>query len=370
MSRIGRHVVQVVPYFPPHVGGMENVVAAIAEALAGQGSDRVTVLTTDSGAAQLPKHERLGRMEIYRSHCWEYAHTPFAPGLVVRLLMLPRDAVLHVHIAQAIIPELAAVTAKLRRQPFVAHYHLDVDVSGRLGWLFLLYKRFLLGWTLRAATRVIVLTPSQARFIEDTHRVRPENIAILPNGVHPSFFQARRPVPMEGPFRLLFVGRLAAQKNVPLLISALQEVKTDTELVIAGDGDLRPELAALADGSAAKIRFVGTQRRSELLDWYAWADAFVMTSEREGMPLVLLEAMASGLPIIAADAPGISEFVRHDGLLVAPMPSAIAAAIDRLCGDPQLRRTLSTKSSTLASQYSWERLIQRLTMLYDEVFGC
>jgi glycosyltransferase involved in cell wall biosynthesis len=350
---------------------MENVVATIAHALAEQGTGHVTVLTTDAGAADRPARERRGRLEIIRSYSWEFAHTPLAPGMLLRLLMLPRRAILHVHVAQALIPELVAMTAKVRCRPFVAHYHLDVDASGSLGWLFLLYKRVLLGRTLRAAAKVIVLTSAQARFVERAHGVKSENVVVIPNGVGSRFFQARRPRSMAGPLKLLFVGRLAVQKNVPLLITALQHVVTDTELAIVGDGELRPTLEALAAASAAKVQFVGALAQQDLLEWYAWADAFVLTSEREGMPLVLLEAMAAGLPIIATDVPGIREFLGEDGMLVDAEPFAVARAIDRLRDDINLQRTLSQRSSVRASRYRWDNLMRQLTDLYDEVaLGC
>src|SRR5579859_2766965 len=120
-------VVQVTPYYPPHLGGVEVAVQIIATSLAA--TRPVEVLTSTSGANGHPNVERAGNLTVRRLRCAEVANTPIAPALVSRLLRLGRGTVVHVHIAQAFAPEVVWITSKLRRRPFIAHFHLDVDPS-------------------------------------------------------------------------------------------------------------------------------------------------------------------------------------------------------------------------------------------------
>ena len=106
------------------------------------------------------------------------------------MLRVPRRAVVHVHIAQALVPEIVWFSRWLRGGSFVAHFHLDVSPSGRFGRVFTWYKQRVLGHTLRAAAKVIALSEDQAAFIERTYRVDPGAIAVLPNGVGPEFTPA------------------------------------------------------------------------------------------------------------------------------------------------------------------------------------
>lgn len=359
-----RPVVQVVPYFPPHLGGMEVVAAAIAEGLAEHGP--VEVLTSSTGAGDAARVERRGGLLIRRLFTLEIEHVPVMVTLIVHLLRQPRRALVHVHIAQAYVPEMVRLAAWVRRRPYVAHFHLDCDPTGRFGWLFLLYKRWILGGSLRSAARVIVLSPAQSEFVRKSYGVAEERIVVMPNGVSDPFVQAARAAPDHGgAFRLLFVGRLSPQKNVQRLLRALPAISVPVELVVVGEGEQRTMLEALCRRlGLPRVSMVGFQTSAQLVDWYRWADAFVLPSDKEGMPLALLEAMASGLPVVATDVPGIADTVGEDGILVAPDPEALAAAVDLLAADPALWHDLSRRGSARAGQLSWAARVEELRALY------
>jgi glycosyltransferase involved in cell wall biosynthesis/peptidoglycan/xylan/chitin deacetylase (PgdA/CDA1 family) len=362
-----RPIVQVVPYFPPHIGGVENVAKTIAEGLAQGGL--VEVLTSTSHAGSAPAVERHGNLVIRRLASVDVEELPLMPTLLLHLLRLPRRAVVHVHVAQALVPDLVRLAAFLRRRPYVAHFHLDVEPSGRFGFLFVAYKRLMLGGALRSAARLIVLSPDQADFVERRYRVERDRIVVLPNGVGQDFFTGpRQPPSHEGPFRLLSVGRLSPQKNMTRLLRAMAAVTEPVELVIVGDGDERPQLEQLsAELGLVNVRMIGTRFGADLHEWYHWADAFVLASDKEGMPLVLLEAMAGALPIVATDVPGIADTVRDDGLLARPDPQSLAKAIDRLASDPALWAELSRRGQARAEEYAWDTLVDSLRVIYDQV---
>lgn len=145
------------------------------------------------------------------------------------------------------------------------------------------------------------------------------------------------------PPHILAVGRLAAPKDPVTLVRALAEVDAPFTATIVGDGPDRPAVEAeiRAAGLARAIELAGERR--DVPQLLAGADVFVLSTRSEGAPLSILEAMAAGLPVVAAAVGGVPELVEHGdtGLLVPPAdPAALAAALERLLGDAGLRRAM------------------------------
>ena len=134
----------------------------------------------------------------------------------------------------------------------------------------------------------------------------------------------------EGERMLLFVSRLAREKNVELLVDALALCKNPVRLIVAGDGPERQALQerAIALGVFERVNFLGEVERDSLPDLYASADAFVFASVTETQGLVLAEALAAGTLVLAADAPQIRDVLGGAGRTVTPAASAFAAAMD------------------------------------------
>jgi glycosyltransferase involved in cell wall biosynthesis len=362
-------IVYVAPYFPPDLGGMERVAEQLALGIAGR--RRVTVLTS-SAAEPVPEPPCYpGSLTVRRLRTVRIAQIPFMPQLARELLRTPRAALIHVHVAQAYAPEVVWLTAKATRRPYVAHFHLDVQPSTWLGPLFSLYKRLVLARVLRGASRVVALTDEQREVLQRRYGVAPHRIAVIPNGVPAGFARIRADTPAHaGPFRLLFVGRLSPQKNLPRLLEAMSRLHADVELVIVGDGPSRPVVETMVHGYALRnVRLVGAAHGDDLADWYRWADALVLTSDREGMPLVLLEAMAAGLPIVATDVPGVAATVGDAGLVVPPAPGAVAEAVERLAGDPALCAELGDRAAARAVDHGWDRVVDAMDDLYTALAG-
>jgi D-inositol-3-phosphate glycosyltransferase len=359
-------VVHVVPYYPPHLGGMENVAKAIVEVLAR--TRPVEVLTTTCGAKKSPRIERRGSLTVRRLRAREIANVPVAPWLFARMLRVSARAVVHVHVAQALVPEIVWLGRKLRGGKFVAHFHLDVAPSGRFGRLFVFYKKRILGNTLRAAAKVITFSMDQAKFVERTYKVDPRAIVIVPNGVGPEFSPATLQTIEQRPLRVLYVGRLSPQKAVPRLIEALASMTQPVQAVLVGDGEERSKIEdLLRQHSLINVRLVGIQRGAELVESYQWADVFVLPSDREGMPLVALEAMACGLPVVATDVVGNRELLTGVGMLVPPSSTSLSLVLDQLAQDCALRAELSARSVAAVQEYTWDRLVHRLEAIYAEV---
>lgn len=156
-------------------------------------------------------------------------------------------------------------------------------------------------------------------------------------GVDPARYQT---APHEGQ-DILFVGRLAAVKGVPVLLEAIADLhKTfkDSRVTLIGDGPDRAALEAQARG--LPVEFLGYKSQAEVAEALARTDLFVLPSFAEGVPVVLMEAMASGVPVVTTQIAGVPELVRdhHAGLLVPPGDSAaLSRAIATLLANPEAR---------------------------------
>jgi colanic acid/amylovoran biosynthesis glycosyltransferase len=178
--------------------------------------------------------------------------------------------------------------------------------------------------------------------------------------------------------RLLFVGRLAAAKGLPVLIEALSIVRKrffDVELTIAGDGPDRQELQSMAQrleiGNA--IRFLGYQSQAQVRGLLAETDVFAMASFAEGVPVVLMEAMAAGVPVVATRIAGVPELVDDgiSGLLVPPGDVAsLALGIERLLQDAALRNRFAVSGrQKVAVEFNTETESRRLCQILTGALG-
>jgi len=382
----GISVVHVAPHYPPSLGGLERVAESLAT---GQSRDGLDVEVLTSRAAQPrastapgPATGRPARPptadetaqaspRIRRFWSWTVAHTPVMPGLAVALLRLPRRSLIHLHVAQAFVPEAVFVAHLLRRHRYVAQLHLDVAPSGRAGFLLRIWKPAVLGPVLRRAAMVVVFTEEQRETTATRYRVDRPRIALIPNGVDMTRFTSAERT-LHSPPRLLFVGRLSPQKNVPLLLRALAGMSADFETTLVGDGELEDELKqAVADLGLRNVSFHGRADGAELVELYRSADVFVLPSEREGMPLVLLEALAMGLPIVATDVPGNRDVVvdGQNGVLVPPEDAhRLREALLEVTRDPCQYKLLSARSRQLASKYSWDAIREQFIKLYHGMY--
>lgn len=167
-------------------------------------------------------------------------------------------------------------------------------------------------------------------------------------GVDPDRFPPRPSRPDPSPFQIVCVGRLAPVKGQHILIQAMAALNNegrDIRLRFAGDGPDRDALRRDAEnrGLSDRILFEGNVNQDKLVDLYRESDALVLSSFAEGLPVVLMEAMAMEIPCVAPWVNGIPEIIahEHDGLTVPPGDAAaLARAIARLMDDAELRRTL------------------------------
>ncbi|WP_194911047.1 glycosyltransferase family 4 protein [Catenulispora rubra] len=370
-----RRVVQVTPNYPPLLGGVERVVQILATGLATRND--VSVVTTDHQAGGVPRRVvEAGGVKVRRHRSLTVAHTSLAPGMFGSLLRIPRGTVVHLHCSTAVVPEQVWLSARIRGQKYILHFHMEVDASGPLGRLLPFYKKHLFGRVLRGAAGVIVLTESQRGFLAERYGVDPAKVYVVPNGVAEEYFlPPRTPSPEQTaasgpePLRLLFVGRLGAQKNVARLLDAMALVTEPVRLRLVGDGELREDLVAQATGLGLddRVEFAGRKDGDDLIKEYAAAELFVLPSDREGMALVVLEAMAAGLPVLATAVPGNIETVEDAGVLVEPTPKALAAAIDALARDRSALAAPAAAGAARVADRHWDQVVAAVENVYEQV---
>jgi glycosyltransferase involved in cell wall biosynthesis len=185
-------------------------------------------------------------------------------------------------------------------------------------------------------------------------------VHVVPNGVDTQGFRppTDRARPAT-PLRVLCVGRLVRQKGFEFAIEAVSAARAPSLLRIVGDGPLRASLTAQAARLGAAVDFAGWVERRDLPSHYQWADVLCLPSYEEGMPNVVLEAMASGLPTIASDVYGMRDLVQpgQTGVVVPPGSSrAIAAALEHLAAEPSLVRVMGEQARRLAERYAWSEV--------------
>ena len=371
-------VVQVSAYYPPHLGGVETVMEQLSAGLHRRGIDVSVVSSRLPRTA--PRVETNG-VQVRRLAACEIAHTPLIPLLPIVLGRLARGALFHVHVGQAFVPETVALVSRTFRRPYVAHVHLMVRPTGALGGLLPTYNRIVLRTVLHGAKKVVCLTEVMRSEIINDYALAADSVVVIPNGigdewfVQPGAVLSAKGEPIGGPGseqvgshgEILFVGRLAAQKNLPVLISAMA-LLPDYNLRIVGDGSDEPAIRAQVDAlELDNVTFAGRLPQEGIQAAMSRSHLLAMPSTHEGMPLVLLEAFAVGLPAIVSDIPELRQFADAVRLVASDDPRAWADGIRQLMTDDEARSALASAGRAIAAAQAWDHVISRWVDLYISV---
>jgi len=237
---------------------------------------------------------------------------------------------------------------------------------------------------LGAVDRIVAATTVERTHLVKHYGADPARIAVIPCGVDTNLFlpgdqaAARAALGLDDQLQLLYVGRLAPIKGLETLLDAMARLRaTGTRVhlsIVGGDadeplngheGELRARLARLDLRSA--VTFVGAQPQERLRAWYVAADATVLPSHYESFGMVAMEAMACGIPVVASRVGGLQTTVRDGvtGLLVPDHdPAALAGALDRLLGDPDLRFRLGREGVQWAARHRWPCIAEAVCREY------
>lgn len=358
-------IIQVSSYYPPHLGGQEYAVQDLSRHLAAAGHE-VHVITAAIGAPAGTTTE--DGVTVWRLPAVEFGHAPIMPGFFKTLRRLAdRNTVVHLHVGQAFTPELVAIASKVHHFPFIAELHIDFEPSGPAGFLLPAYKRGILKPALRAAQKVVVLNAKTQKIVHQAYGI--DNAAIVNNGIDEAYFDSKRPKYAKHPpklLQLLFVGRLSKQKNLPMLIEAIALSKQAAHLDIIGIGEEQQavEAAIAAHQLEKSVTLHGRLDRSDVLPYYATADALVMPSLYEAQPLVLLEALAARIPIIGTNVIGVAEHIQDAGIITEPTAQSLADGFARYIEDYARLPANVAAGYQRVESLRWKNLLPTYETLY------
>ena len=365
--------------YPPIGGGAGNASANLARCLAQMGH-AVTVIT--SRFASQPHREQHGDLTVLRIPALRRRQD--RSGALEQLIFILSASFSSLKLVRQLKPDAAlaffgvpsgAATLFLRWMtgiPYIVSLR-GGDVPGFRPYDFGTYHKLI-------APLLRVIWKNASAIVANSNGLRDLAlkfdsrfaIPIIPNGVDLDLYTSGDRDPTAP--RLFSAGRIVHQKGLDLALRALSGLKElDWEWRIAGDGPQLEFLKRLAQelGIAERVTFLGWQSREQLIRQYQHANLFLFPSRHEGMPNAVLEAMASGLPVIASRIAGSEELVVHDetGLLFpSENVDSLRSALKQLLIDSSLRQSMGAASRRRVEEhYSWQSAAQQYALLLEKV---
>jgi len=377
-------ILMAIDYYRPHVSGLTIYVEHLAEGLARRGHS-VTVLT-HRHLPELPLESEENGVRVVRAPvAARMGKALLSPAILARALAeVPRADVLHLHAPLVNAVPLAFLGATLR-VPIVVTFHCDLQPPPSAGSkLVEVVARASQHFALERAARVITYTEDYARHTRPL-RDRLEKVGWIlppvadPPGTGRSAEDVRARFGVRGGPVLLFLGRFAEEKGLPVLVDAFREVRgrfPDAVLLLAGARDVPGEtvlarIAPLLADPASGVVAPGIVPPEEIADLFTIADLLVLPSVNatESFGLVQVEAMLRGIPSVASDLPGVRQPVRMTGMgEIAPIGDArgLARQILRVLGAPERYRRPRAEIRAL---FRPERTFEEYEAVYADAVG-
>lgn len=367
--------------YPPIGGGAGNATSHIAQCLASMGHE---ILVVTSRFENLPHEDRRGNLTIYRipslrrkqdrSAALEQFLFLLSASLWISGLVLRRRPNATVAFFGAPSGMIAYLLKIIFGIPYVVSLR-GGDVPGFRPYDFRRYHKILAPY-LRLVWRNSASVVANSKGLRDLAHAFDSrfDIPIIPNGVDLEMYASVER--SWQPPLILSVGRLVYQKGFDLGMRALARLKhLDWQWKIAGDGPEMESLKSLAreKGISDRVTFLGWQSRQELIECYKQSNLFLFPSRHEGMPNAVLEAMASGVPVIASHIAGNEELVLHEktGLLVeSENIEALTTALQELIENPARGPQLGAASRQRVEQsFGWENAARQYEALLESISG-
>lgn len=383
-------ILQITPFFFPSVAGMETYVYHLSNNLAKKGH-KITILTINTENVQ--KEETLfENVLVYRcSLNYRFHKGLISIEFIKRILSARGYDIYHIHIPFHLGLEIAVAASKILKIPLVVTHHGEYTKGNVLFSLISsTYSKICRNISLKYVDRIVFLTQSYSESLRLNKSIR-NKIRIIKFGIDIQKFSATNYNAelrekygfTENEKIILFVGSLSIYnryKGVDYLIRAIHKIKSSNnnlKLVIVGRGELVSELSGIAQqlNLEREIVFATSVGDREIACYYAMCDVFVLPSISgpESFGIVLLEAMASGKPVIASDLPGVNEIVKNGitGYLVEPKNiEQLSQRILKIIKNDELRKKFGENSRRVAiSEYNWENIVEKFEELYNDAIS-
>jgi len=357
----------VTPYIYPLPGGVNAHVHDLYEHLVERGHD-VRIISSVHGPQRQSEGDiiRLGYGFSVPANgsVGTLTFSPRYARLVSEMLEAERFDILHLH--EPFVPFLSLVLLRESKSINIATFHAYA------GWspAYEFGKRMLQRFARRLNGRIAV--SAAARHFAD--RYFPGDYKVIPNGVDLTRFANARPITRyrDGTLNIFFLGRFEPRKGVMYLLKAYRQLRMqgiDCRLLLAGAGPQEREIRRyIATRRLTGVELLGRISEEDKVRYFATADVYVSPATgQESMGVVLLEALASGTPIVCSDIHGYRSVVRRgeQGLLVPPRNvSALTAALGELLSDPAMRARMSESARARAVQFGWDNIAAKVEEYY------
>jgi len=377
-------IAMLVPYFFPHFGGTEKYVKDLSMELVSRGHDVTIISNNVPKEAGAPREEVMDGIKIKRLNAVNFVYLPVS--FEFNLKMLDGFDLVHTH-----CPSFGFTRAVRNRLkvPHVVTYHCDTTMSEKfLGlkmpkfvikaveFLTNLYAKMIL-----PKVDAIITTTESYASTSPVMRNFPHHA--VPIGIHYELFDESRKKQgitesSRDKKKVLFLGRLAANKGIDYLVHAIPLVikeVPDAKFVICGEGEEKSHVEAYIDqvGVREHIEFKGKVNLDQMVELYSTSAMFVFPSinRLEAFGIVQLESMACFTPVVASNIPGVNNVMEpgESGLLVEPRDSeALAKAIIKILKDPSLAERMGRRGRKLVEEkYNWNAIGDKIEAIYKAV---
>jgi glycosyltransferase involved in cell wall biosynthesis len=380
----------VTDQYPPMVGGVPSVTHNLAVDMTGRGHD-VLVIAPSADTNSSFCHEDTVAVYRFASFEWPWyagQRIAFLPLLAMReLIKHIRPDVIHVH-SPIVLGPIALLLARSFHIPLIATNHF---MPGNMNWTLASNRRFYesvyayLSWFYNRCTFITAPSRTAVRVLREHGLTTPAkaisngiDLHTFKPGKRDSAIRRKLNIPEHCPL-ILYVGRLSEEKRLDVLLEAVTQMRSSAHVALAGTGPLEAELRTQAAELhiEADVSFLGFVSDDDLLTLRQNADVFAIPSEAELQSLATMEAMACGLPIIAANAWALPELVAQNtnGLLFQPGSSdELAHELDMLLSNVDLRHRMGVESRKLIAIHDrtavldqWEELYRSMMHVQNEM---
>ena len=248
-------------------------------------------------------------------------------------------------------------------------WHTWQNINRPKSW----YVQAITNFNLHQADAILCANQEAVEVLRQMKYVRPAPV-IPPQGVDTTIFYPIEPRTRHARFTIGFVGRFVPEKNIDLLLSAVQQLSRPVHLQLIGNGPLRTQLEEQARSLDAEVAFIEPVPLDQLAALYQQLDVLVLPSRttpvwKEQFGRVLIEAMACGVPVVGSDSGAIPEVIGEAGLIFPESDAnALADCLRRLITSPELRADLAQRGlARVQAQYTQERIAQQTLIFYRQV---
>lgn len=352
-------VLQIIPMFK--LAGAETMCENLCKALRNQGCDVVAVSLYTERTPITDRLENAGIKVVYLGKKKGFDFSTFVK--LYQLMKKERPEVVHTHIYAARYALPVAAFCGIPKKIHTVH-NIAQQEQAKAGKIV---NKFMFK---HCGVVPVALSEEVKKTVEEVYELPAEKIPVIFNGVDLSNCKVKEEYTKKDEFKIVHIGRFMDVKNHAMILKTFAlfaKQHTDAKLQLIGDGELRKDMVQLAQELGVKnsVEFAGLQ--SNVYPWLHDADIFILPSKFEGMPMTLIEAMGTGLPIIASAVGGVPDMLTdgESAILIKPESEQLLASLEMLYCDESIRSVLGQKALHRSRAFSSETMAQR----YIEIYG-